>query len=177
MSLADDLRGKLDAAMGDLASLQARLHEIENLEESLRDANGQLSQTSTRVSELTSSARAAQESLGMTVKALERATDVMMRLEPAVITSAIQEADTSIRGAIEDSSANLTESVSKQAETIEQSLNTSQETTRQQMTEQETRQAESHAENVRAFKWIVSLGLLNLAGLVVVAVLILLNVP
>ena len=176
MSLADDLRGKLDAAMEGLASLQARLHEIEGLEESLRDANGQLSQTSSRVSELTASARAAQESLGLTVKALERATDVMMRLEPAVITSAIQEADTSIKAAIEDSSTKLTESVSQRAETIGQSINTSQETTRQQMTEQEARQAERHAKDVRVFKWIGSLGLLSLAGLVVLTVLILLSV-
>ena len=87
MSLADDLRGKLDAATGELASLQLRLDEIVGLEESLRDANGQLFQTSSRVSELTVSARAAQESLDLTVKALERATAVMMRLEPAVITS------------------------------------------------------------------------------------------
>ena len=176
MSLADDLRGKLDAAMEDLASLQVRLHEIESLEESLRDANGQLSQTSARVSELTASARAAQESLGLTVKALERATDVMMRLEPAVITSAIQEADTSIKAAIEDSSTKLTESVSQRAETIERSINTSQETTRQQMTEQEVRQAKRHAKDVRAFKWIGALGLLSLAGLILLAVLILLSV-
>ena len=176
MSLADDLRGKLDAAMEDLASLQVRLHEIESLEESLRDANGQLSQTSSRVSELTASARAAQESLGLTVKALERATDVMMRLEPAVITSAIQEADTSIKAAIEDSSTKLTASVSQRAETIERSINTSQETTRQQMTEQEVRQAERHAKDVRAFKWIGALGLLSLAGLILLAVLILLSV-
>ena len=176
MSLADDLRGKLDAAMEDLASLQVRLHEIESLEESLRDANGQLSQTSSRVSELTASARAAQESLDLTVKALERATDVMMRLEPAVITLAIQEADMSIKAAIEDSSTKLTESVSQRAETIEQSISASQETTRQQIMEQESLQAERHAEDARVFKWFGSLVLLSLAGLVVLAVLILLSV-
>ncbi len=176
MSLADDLRGKLDAATGELASLQLRLNEIVGLEESLRDANGQLFQTSSRVSELTVSARAAQESLDLTVKALERATDVMMRLEPAVITSAIQEADTSIKAAIEDSSTKLTESVSQRAEAIEQSINTSQATTRQQVTEQEARQAERHAYDVRVFKWIGAVGLLSIAVLVVLAVLILLSV-
>ena len=125
---------------------------------------------------LTASARVAQESLDLTVKALERATDVMMRLEPTVITSAIQEADTSIKAALEDSSTKVTDSVSLRAEAIEQSITASQEATRQQMTEQEARQAERHAKDVGMFKWIGAVGLLSLAGLATLAVLILLSV-
>ena len=165
MSLADDLRSKLDEAIGGLETLRARLDEIEGLKESLRDANGQLFETSSHVSELVLSARAAQESLDLTVRALEQAIDVMMRLEPAVITSAIQEADTSIKAAIENSTTKLSESV-----------NASQESIQQQMAEKETRHTERHAKDARTFKWIGSLAAFALAALVVLAIFTLLSV-
>ena len=52
MSLADDLRGKLDEATGRLAHLGKRLDEIESLEDSLRQANGGLAQASSDISAL-----------------------------------------------------------------------------------------------------------------------------
>ena len=170
MSLADDLRGKLDSAIGDLANLKVKLYEIESLEESLRDANGQLAQTSSRVSELAASARAAQESLDLTVKALEQATEVMMRLEPAVITAAIQEADTSIKAAIEENSTKLSGIVTERVHEVKQSISTSQEAVQLQVREQEAQHIERHAKDARVFRWISSFTILALVAVVVLGV-------
>ena len=175
MSLSDDLGDKLEAASSGLIALRLRLDKVESLEESLRNANGQLSQTSSQVSELSAAAREAQESLGLTLKALERATDVMMRLEPAVITSAIQEADTSTKAAIEDGSTRLFGLMSERTKAINQSISENHEVTRRQMRGQATKHAERQAKDVRAFKWVGSLILVALTALVVLATLTFIN--
>ena len=175
MSLVDDLGDKLEVASNELAALQKKLDEIESLEESLRGANGQLSQTSSQVSELTATAREAQESLGLTLKAMERATDVMMQLEPAIIRSAIQEADTSIKVAIEDNSTRLSGLVSERTQAINQSISENHELTQHQMREQAVKHAKRQAKDVKIFKWIGFLTLFTLIALVVLAILIFIN--
>ena len=175
MSLAEDLRGKLDAARDDLSNLQSRLHEIASLEESLRATSGHLADTSSQVSELVASAREAQKSLDLTVKALEQATEVMMRLEPAVITSAIEESSKSTKEAMAENSSNLALHVSEQSQAIEQSIVTSQETARQQLSKQQAGHQERYEKDVRTFKWIGSLTIVGLVALVALSVIALLD--
>ena len=171
MSLAEDLRGKLDAARDDLSNLQIRLHEIASLEESLRATSGHLADTSSQVSELVASAREAQKSLGLTVRALEQATEVMMRLEPAVITSAIEESSTATKDTIAENSSNLSAHVSERSQAIEQSILSSQETSRQQLSEQQAEHQARYGKDIRTFKWMGSLTLFGLIALVVLAVM------
>ncbi len=175
MSLVDDLGDKLEAASNELAALQGRLDRTESLRESLRNADGNLAETSSQVSELAAAAREAQGSLDLTLKALEQATGVMMQLEPAIITSAIQETDTSIKVAIEDNSTRLSGLVSERTQAINQSISENHEVTQHQMREQATKHAERQAKDVKIFKWIGFLTLFALIALVVLAILILIN--
>ncbi len=205
MSLTDDLRGKVEAAADKLVNLAKKLDEIESLEEDLREANSGLVQVSSNISELAGSARVAQESLDATLKSLERATDAMMQLEPGTISSAIQATNTSIKAAVEGSSKDLSELVSKQAQAVTQSVRTNHETTRrqlreqaehqaeqaqaitqlvstnheatqQQVREQAAQQAERQAKAVKVFKWIGSLLVTLLIVLVILATLTFINI-
>ena len=191
MSLADDLRDKLEQTTANLANLAQKLDDVESLGESLREASGGLAQTSSGISELAASARAAQESLGATLKALEQVTSAMMRLEPAVITSAIQATDTSIKAAIKDRSKELSLLVSEQSQAISQSIVANREVT-QQMREKAAHQTAVITSAIQAtdtsikaaikdrsielsslFKWIGSLTLFALTALVVLTIYIL----
>ena len=163
MSLADDLRGKLDEATGRLANLGKRLDEIESLEDSLRQANGGLAQASSDISALAASARAAQESLDATLKALAQATEVMMRLEPAIITSAIETTDMSIRTAIEGSSKEISGLVSDQADAVNRSTSENHRNTQQFI----RRLSQEQSKAVRVSTWIGSLTLIVMVILVI----------
>lgn len=176
MSLTEDLRGKVEAAMGRLVSLAERLDEIESLEQSLREANGGLAQVSANISELAGSARTAHESLDATLKALERAADALVRLDPGTISSAIEATNTSMKVAIADSSKELSGHVSEQAQAITQVVSTNHDATQQQLREQAAQQAERRANDVKVFKWIGSLLLTLLIILVILAVLIFINI-
>ena len=113
MSVTDDLQEKIEETRGDLAKLRKKLDEIEQLEQTLRAANDGLAQAGYNVSELAGIARMTQESLDATLVALEEVTQIVLRLEPDAILSAIQATDTSIKSEVKDVSNELTNSVSK----------------------------------------------------------------
>ena len=129
MSVTDDLQEKIEETRGDLAKLRKKLDEIEQLEQTLRAANDGLAQAGYNVSELAGIARMTQESLGATLVALEEVTQIVLRLEPDAILSAIQATDTSIKSEVKDVSNELTNSVSKHSQNLLESINTSHETT------------------------------------------------
>ena len=151
MSVTDELQEKIEETRDDLAKLRKKLDEIEQLEQTLRAANDGLAQAGYNVSALAGIARMTQESLGATLVALEEVTQIVLRLEPDAILSAIQATDTSIKSEVKDVSNELTNSVSEHSQNLLESINTSHETTQariRDVSNELTNSVSEHSQNL-----------------------------